>query len=107
MPALAPARCRAVQPAADLDRDLTRYALCKSRAAGGQSKCGLYEFWVWACVPSSYLWLLLAPRSREAATGVVMAAGTEAGFTRAAGAAAMLVAFGMAAAGERLALRCV
>ena len=42
------------------------------------------------------------------ATGVVVAAGTEADFTQGAGAAAMLVAFGVAAvAGERLALRCV
>jgi hypothetical protein len=42
------------------------------------------------------------------ATAAVVAAGTEAVFTRAAGAAAMLVAFGGAqVAGERRALRCV
>src|SRR5580704_5893902 len=113
MVALAPARYRAVQPAADVNRDLARYALCTSRAGGGQSKCGLYESWVWACVPSSYLRLLLALHSRAeadtvAATGVDMVAVTGAGSTRAAGAAAMPVASGMAAAaGARLALRCV
>ena len=68
-------------------------------------------------MPSSWLPLLLARHSREAvdmveATGVAMAAGmaagTEAVSTRVAGAAAMLVAFGVAeVAGEHLARRCV
>lgn len=88
-----------------------------NRAQRRRVQCDLYEPWVWACVPSSCLRLLLARHSREAvdmveatgvATGVAMAVGTEVVFTRVAGAASMLVVLGVEeVVGEHLALRCV